>query len=185
MAVALNVLCAVVAAIMLIFNIMFASNPYTCIIAGGCNYLKYTYAQATSFYIGELVLDLLLIATSEYFDTSNRPRIRLFFFLAIVYMTLFAKFGIGGKSRFDNIQRGYAPANFNPSGAPNFRMPPNGRPGPRNMMNRGPPGYNPRFAGQPPRGMMSRPTGPAAFGPRGPSMPPRGPYPTLGRPNLN
>ncbi|CAF0883096.1 unnamed protein product [Adineta steineri] len=150
---ALNVLGAIAAAISLIFNIMFASNPYSCIIASGCNYLNYTYTQGTSFYIGELVLDLLFIAT------------------VIVYLVLFVKYGVGAKSDYDKVQRGYQQSSFSSLG-PNSMPPrmPMYRPRPPpNMMSETPrPGFMPRYPGQAPRGMM---------GPRGPMMRPgmRGP----------
>ncbi|UJR37278.1 hypothetical protein I4U23_029987 [Adineta vaga] len=170
-AAALNVLGGITATIMVIFNVMFAANPYACIIPSGCSYLKYTYSNATSFYVGQIVLGLLFIAT------------------VVVFLVLFAKFGVGGKARFDNIHRGYAPSNFRPSGPPYNRMPmgPNARLG-------APSGFNPRYGAQPPRG-MGRPTGPMMVGPRGPMMAPgargplpqnprqQGPYPTLGRQN--
>ncbi|CAF0967595.1 unnamed protein product [Adineta ricciae] len=174
-AVALNVLGAIAAAISVIFNIMFASNPYNCIIPSGCNYLSYTYSKGTSFYIGEIILGIAFIAT------------------VAVYIVLFIKYGVGGKARFDNIHRGYAPANFNPGGPPYNRMPmaPNTKPRPPP-----PPSqyFNPRFAGQQPRGMARPPgqmmgapqaamMGPSVRGPMQQNYRPPGPYPTLGRNN--
>ena len=110
-----------------------------------------------------------------------------------VYIVLFIKYGVGGKARFDNIHRGYAPANFNPGGPPYNRMPmaPNTKPRPPP-----PPSqyFNPRFAGQQPRGMARPPgqmmgapgapiMGPSVRGPMQQNYRPPGPYPTLGRNN--
>lgn len=90
-------------------------------------------------------------------------------------MVIFAKYGIGGRSRFDNLQRGYAPSNMNPLGGPGGVIPrPMGNPGAGNMMNRPPPppGFMPRNPVQGPRGMIGRPPNPMMMGgPRGPMMP--------------
>ena len=57
-AVGLNVLGGLAAAMMIAFNVVFAVNPKTCVISGGCNYLSYTYTKAPSFYAGEIVLGI-------------------------------------------------------------------------------------------------------------------------------
>lgn len=191
---ALNVLGAIAAAISVVFNIMFASNPHNCIIPSGCNYLSYTYSKGTSFYIGEIILGIAFIATGsllEIFIFCSKLIFNLI--LVAVYIVLFIKYGVGGKARFDNINRGYAPANFNPGGPPYNRMPP----GPYTKPRPPPPppqNFNPRFAGQQPRG-MARPPGqmmgaprapmmaPSVRGPMQPNYRPPGPYPTLGRNN--
>jgi hypothetical protein len=80
-----------------------------------------------------------------------------------MFLILFGKYGMGAKTHYDNIKRGYAPTNFNSMGPPGgfMRKP---RPGP---------GYMPRYPGQGPRGMMGRPPNPMMMsGPRGPMMPP-------------
>lgn len=60
-AAALNILAGVAAAIMLAFNVLYLANPNICLIAGGCNYLWYTYSAANSYYVGEVILGVALL----------------------------------------------------------------------------------------------------------------------------
>ena len=66
-AVAFNILAGIAAAIMVAFNILYIVNPYMCIVAGGCNYLWYTYSAAKSYYVGEVILGIALLLTGNYF----------------------------------------------------------------------------------------------------------------------
>lgn len=50
---------------MIAFNMIFAVNPKTCVIVGGCNYLSYTYARAPSFYAGEIVLGIAFMISGS------------------------------------------------------------------------------------------------------------------------
>ena len=48
---------------MVVFDILYSVNPYTCVVINGCNYLSYTYAAANSLYIGQAFLGILFILT--------------------------------------------------------------------------------------------------------------------------
>jgi len=60
----INALATLAGILMTILDIIFAANPYACLIPSGCNYLSYTYSVGRSFYIGEIVLGVAFIATS-------------------------------------------------------------------------------------------------------------------------
>lgn len=93
-AAALNILAGIAGAIMLAFNILYLVNPNICLVAGGCNYLWYTYSAANSYYVGEVILGIALLLS------------------VFIFLILFIKYGIGGTTLFENIQKGWTSSSF-------------------------------------------------------------------------
>ncbi len=60
---AFNIMAGLAAALMISFNVLYAVNPYICLVANGCNYLWYTYTAANSFYTGGIILGIALFIT--------------------------------------------------------------------------------------------------------------------------
>jgi hypothetical protein len=67
-AVVLNIIGGIAAALTVAFNILYAVNPYICMVSSGCNYLWYTYSATKSFYIGEIILGIAFLITGYYFS---------------------------------------------------------------------------------------------------------------------
>ncbi len=59
-----NIVATLAAILMSILDIIFAANPYVCLIPSGCHYLSYTYSVGRSFYVGETVLGVAFVGTS-------------------------------------------------------------------------------------------------------------------------
>ncbi|CAF3344036.1 unnamed protein product [Rotaria socialis] len=94
--VALNIIGGLAAALMIAFDVLYLTNSKVCLVSGGCKYLSYTYSGARSFYVGEVVVGI-------------------FFFISVfIFLVIFIKYGIGGLTLFEHIQRGWIPPVFNP-----------------------------------------------------------------------
>ncbi len=65
--VALNIIAGIAAALTIAFNVLYAVNPYICIVASGCNYLWYTYSASGPFYTGEIILGIALLISGYFF----------------------------------------------------------------------------------------------------------------------
>ncbi|CAF2117051.1 unnamed protein product [Rotaria magnacalcarata] len=93
---ALNIIGGLAAALMIAFDVLYLTNSKICLVSGSCNYLSYTYSAAKSFYTGEVVVGI-------------------FFFISVfAFLVIFIKYGIGGLTLFEHIQRGWIPPTFNP-----------------------------------------------------------------------
>ncbi len=68
--VALNILAGIAAALLIAFNVLYAVNPYICLVSSGCNYLWYTYSASSPYYTGEIILGIALFITGYIFFFS-------------------------------------------------------------------------------------------------------------------
>ncbi|CAF0758372.1 unnamed protein product [Rotaria sordida] len=122
-----NIVAGIAMALMAAFDILYLMNSKICLVISGCHYLWYTYSAVRSFYTGQVVMGVLYLLS------------------VFIFLVLFIKYGIGGTTLFENIQRGWAPPIFDPVVPPNSTTPMPQNPMARSemMMPPPPPGYIP------------------------------------------